>query len=109
MAKKKQNKSKTKWVFILAGLAMLIAVFGLSINQFNNAKNGTLSKEEAISKVKALPEVIDYLKRVPNGLVLVNGEVDNLYLVQVYEFINGHTATFNWFEFDKTTGEITAQ
>lgn len=61
---------------------------------------------EAVAKVKALPEVIDYLKRVPGGLVLVNGEEDNVYMVQVYEIKDGHTATFNWYQVDKTTGEV---
>lgn len=74
--------------------------------QFSTAENGILSKEDAIAKVKALPEVIDYLKRVPNSLVLVNEEEDTEYLVQVYEFKNGHTATFNWYNVNKTTGEV---
>lgn len=77
--------------------------------QFTDADNGALSKEDAIAKVKALPEVIDYLKRVPNGLVLVNGEEDNIYMVQVYEFKNGQTATFNWYNVDKSTGATEKQ
>ena len=74
--------------------------------KFAGVKNEDVSKEEAILKVKALPEVIDYLKRVPNGLVLINGEEDNAYMVQVYEFKNDHTATFNWYKVDKTTGKV---
>ncbi|MDO8657386.1 MAG: hypothetical protein Q7K55_01500, partial [Candidatus Levybacteria bacterium] len=64
------------------------------------------TKEEAILKVKTLPEVIDYLKTVPGGLVLVNGEENNSYMVQVYEIKDGHTATFNWYKVNKTTGEV---
>lgn len=74
--------------------------------KFTNDSADQITKEEAISKVKALPEVIDYLKRVPNGLVLINGEENDSYMVQVYEFKNGHTATFNWYKVNKTTGEI---
>lgn len=74
--------------------------------KFTGVKNEDVSKEEAILKVKALPEVIDYLKRVPDGLVLVNGEENDTYMVQVYEFKNDHTATFNWFNVNKTTGKI---
>ncbi len=77
--------------------------------QFTNAVNGILSKEDAVAKIKVLPEVIDYLKRVPNGLVAVNGEEDNSYLIQVYEFKDGHTATFNWYNVNKTTGAVEKQ
>ena len=71
--------------------------------KFNN------DKISAVNKVKALPEVIDYLRRIPNGLVAINGEENGSYLIQVYEIKNGHTATFNWYKVDKTTGEITVQ
>ncbi len=77
---------------------------------FDKAYNeGVVSKEVAVQKIKDLPEVIDYLKQVPTGLVLVNGEDENNYMVQVYEFKNGHTATFNWYYVDKTSGEIEKQ
>ncbi len=76
---------------------------------FTAVGNGSISKEEAVVKVKMLPEVIEYLKRVPNGLVSVNGQEDDSYLIQVYEFKDGHTATFNWYIVDKQTGEITKQ
>ncbi len=72
--------------------------------QFNNDE-----RSSAVSKIKALPEVIEYLKRVPKGLIAVNGESDNLFMVQVYEVKNGHTATFNWYNVSKTTGEVTKE
>lgn len=72
----------------------------------DNVGNEPVSKEDAVAKVKALPEVVDYLKRVSNGLVAVNGQEDNVYMVQVYEFKDKHTATFNWYSVDKTTGEV---
>lgn len=81
-------------------------VYMLKSFKFTDAENGSISKEDAIVKVKALPEIADYLRRVPNGLVLVNGEEDNAYMVQVYEFKNGLTATFNWYKVNKTTGEV---
>lgn len=103
MVKKKHNKLQTKWIILLG--ALLLFLVGFSLLE-NNAKNGSISKEEATAKVKALSEVIDYLKRVPNGLVLVNGEEDNAYLVQAYEIKEGHTATFNWYKVNKSTGEV---
>ena len=73
---------------------------------FDDAKNITISKEDAVTKVKNLPEVVDYLKRVPNGIASVNGEEENTYLIQVYEFKDNHTATFNWYNVEKTTGVV---
>lgn len=84
-------------------------IYMLKSFKFTDSKNQAVSKEEAILKVKALPEVIDYLKRVPNGLVLVNGEDDNAHMVQVYEFKNDQTATFNWYSVDKNTGVVEKQ
>lgn len=77
--------------------------------KFTDAPTAQVTKGEAIAKVKLLSEVADYLKRVPNGLVAVNGEEDNWYLVQVYEIVNGHTATFNWYNVNKTTGTVEKQ
>lgn len=81
-------------------------VYMLKSLQLNSESGGISSKEDSVSKVKLLPEVIDYLKRVPGGLVAVNGEENNSYLVQVYEVTNGHTATFNWYSVNKTTGQV---
>lgn len=74
--------------------------------KFTDSPTSQITEDEAIARVKSLSEVVDYLKRVPNGLVSVNGKEDNSYLVQVFEMINGHTATFNWYKVDKTTGEV---
>lgn len=38
-----------------------------------------------------------YLKRVPNGRVEVDNELEGKYNVHVYETKDGHTATFNWY------------
>lgn len=67
----------------------------------------TLSEEQAVSKIKNRPEVKEYLQNVPDGQVQLDhfDETTNLYLVQVFEVKNGHTATFNWYEVDKTTGQ----
>lgn len=81
-----------------------IILFAFAILGFY--KNNISPKKDAVAKVKALPEVKDYLKRVSSGLVAINGEVDNSYLIQVYEIKNDHTATFNWYKVDKKTGEI---
>lgn len=106
MVKKKQN-NLVKWIIISVVTIVLITLFVV----FKNSQSSmpTVSKEQAVAKVKTLPEVVDYLKKVPNGIISVNGEEDNAYLVQVYEFKNDHTATFNWYKVNKTTGEIEKQ
>lgn len=74
--------------------------------KFTDSPIGLVTEDEAVAKVKSLSEVALYLMGIPNGQVLVNGEDDNEYMVQVYEVKNGHTATFNWYNVDKTTGEV---
>ncbi len=98
-----QGPDTDKMVYENATLYMLKSL------KFTVTKNRIVSKEEAIAKVKELPEVIDYLTRVPSGLVLANGEEDAAYMIQVYEFKDGHTATYNWYTVNKQTGDITGE
>lgn len=74
------------------------------------AKNSRpiVSGKSAVAAVKSLPEVVSYLQRV-NGLVLVSSETDNVYIIQVFEIKDGHAATFNWYEVNKISGEITKE
>lgn len=81
-------------------LASLLSTFELK-----DKVGGGLSSVEAIKKVKSLPEVVDYLKRVPSAKVEVNEAEGDAYLIQVFEVINGHTATFNWYTVSKVSGE----
>ncbi len=81
-------------------------VYMLKSLQFNSTPNEKVTKEEVIAKVRALPEVKEYLTRVPKGLVSINGEEDATYMVQVYEVKDEHTATFNWYTVNKATGEV---
>lgn len=74
--------------------------------QLPDTTKGTITKEEAVTRIGSLPEVKEYLNRVPNGLVAVNGTDDSSYMVQVYEVKDGHTATFNWYRINKQTGEV---
>ncbi len=57
-----------------------------------------------MATVRVLPSVVDYLRRVPHGIVDVDHEEADAYFVHVYEVVDGHTATFNWFTVDKVTG-----
>lgn len=98
-----QGPDKDKMVYENSIIYMLKSL------KFVSVDSAAVSEEEAVTRVKALPEVINHLKRVPNGLVLINGEEDNAYMIQVYEFKNGHTATFNWYKVNKTTGKVEKQ
>ena len=70
-----------------------------------------ISPEEAVEKVKSRKEVIAYLKRVPNAIIQAQSTTDeeDSYRIQVYEVKDGHTATFNWYNVDKKTGEVVAE
>lgn len=98
-----QGPDKDKMVYENSTIYMLKSL------TFNKMINTMISEDQAIANVKTLPEVIAYLKRVPNGLVAVSGGEEDAYMVQVYEIINGHTATFNWYNVNKQSGEITLE
>lgn len=68
-----------------------------------------ISRELAIENVKKMPEVQDYLKRVPKALVEVDNELEGEYNVHVYEVKNGHTATFNWYRVSIKSGDVRAE
>lgn len=97
---KKKKISLKLLVIALIILFILFAFFKL------NNRTRVFSKNEAIEKVKILSEVKDYLKKVPHAQISVNGEEDDSYLIQVYEIKDRHTATFNWYKVNKTTGEV---
>jgi len=66
------------------------------------------SADDAVNIVRKLPAVINYVERVPGAIINVDHEEDNTYVIHVYEVTSGHTATFNWYMVDRTTGEVTA-
>jgi hypothetical protein len=78
------------------------------------------SPDEAVARVKALPEAQKFLKlieeKAPAGnraVIEFDHEEGGKYVVHVYEMVDdgggqGHNATMNWFEVDKKTGKITA-
>lgn len=94
-----QGASKTEYESAISSI--------LETLQFGNTANGTITKEDAIVKVKTIPEVADYIIRVPQAKVEVGGDDDDdFYLIQVFEVVKDHTATFNWYTVNKMTGEV---
>lgn len=68
-----------------------------------------ISRNLAVENVKKLPEVQEYLKNVPNGIVEVDNELEGEYNVHVYEVKNGHTATFNWYRVSIKSGRVKSE
>lgn len=68
-----------------------------------------ITKEQALENVKNLAEVREYLKRVPDGKVEIDNELEGDINVHVYEVKDGHTATFNWYTVSMKTGIPVAQ
>ena len=66
---------------------------------------------QAIELVRARSEVAEYLAQTPDALIVVDNfdEETNEYLVHVYEIVEDHTATFNWYIINRATGSIQAQ
>src|SRR3989344_3341819 len=72
-------------------------------------KTTGMTENQAVENVKKLPEVQDYLQRVPNGRVEVDNELEGEYNVHVYELKDGHSATFNWYRVSIKSGEIRSE
>lgn len=68
-----------------------------------------ISESLALENVNKRPEVKQFLKDVPGGIVEVDNESEGEYNVHVYEIKNGHTATFNWYRVSIKSGEIRPQ
>lgn len=110
----KGNKTKLpKLIVIPVAAIAIIAISGIlkstavpvpvKIPTFDN-KSAFISKDEAVAKIRSLPEVAEYLKTVPEAIVEVDDEENDSYSIHVYEIKDSHTATFNWFTVDKKTG-----
>ena len=99
--KLKPLSRRGKIIFSFALSLIVLTILGFSY--WNKSLRGS-----AVAKVAVLPEVVEYLREVPSGQVVIDHEdkETNSYLVHVYEIKDGHTATFNWYEVDKTTHQV---
>ena len=74
------------------------------------------SKDDAIARVTALPDVTAWIKLVqtksPANRIVVDVDSENptTYTVHAYELVQdefgGHSATFGWYEVAKATGVV---
>lgn len=94
-----------KRLYLTLTLALVVATI-LYLSYWNSR-----GRQTALSRVSNLPEVKEYLSRVKNGVVVIDHEDrgTDSYIIHVYEVVGDHTATFNWYEVGKTTGEITTE
>ena len=64
----------------------------------------------ALNMVKKLPEVDGFIKEVESAgrkaYVELDGDEENGFTVHVYEIVNGHRTTFNWYTVNKDSGKI---
>ena len=74
----------------------------------NPIQTSQTSEKGAIEKVRQLPEVKNYLAKVPNAHVQVSSfdEESGTYSIQVFEVKDNHTATFGWWDVEKISGKV---
>jgi len=83
--------------------------FDQILSTFSNSTSVAITKEKAVQLVRSLGEVQKYLLTVPKAVIEVDHENDDKtsWVVHVYEMLSDHTATYNWFDVNKQTGQIT--
>ncbi len=85
----------------------------LSTFKFTNSAD--ISKQDAVNLVRDLPEVQAWLRNYKvtdtpvKPIIEVDHETETVYVVHVYEINGDHTATHNWYDVDKKTGNIKAE
>lgn len=93
-------------------IVMLLVVGGGSyvyLKRFINEKSTSkLTQQKVIELVKNRKEVKEYLIHVPKGIVTIDhkNNDNNSWIIHVFEIVNNHTATFNWYEVKKNTGKV---
>ena len=96
------------------GFAALFALAGCNATPAPAPQSSgqEISQQAAIDAVRALPEVREYEKTLAEAGTTAKIDAqseDAEWLVQGYEIKDDHTATFNWYRVDKTTGRISAE
>ena len=70
-----------------------------------------ISESKAIAHVRALPEVEQFMKTAGNPHVEVDhyDTEQGVWLVQVFEIVDEHQATFNWYTVNPHTGAVKSE
>ena len=102
----------------IAGIVVvLMLLLGIGGCRPPSSLSGSVtSKDDAIARVTALPDVMAWIKLVQtrspaNRIVIdVDSEDATIYTVHAYELVQdelgGHTATFGWYEVARANGVV---
>lgn len=103
-----------KIVFIITGIGVIAVAIVFSWSFIY--ESGDIMEQEALEKIKALPEVAAFISELEEAGKTASFRVEDrggAWSVQVYEIVvrgeSSHTATFNWYNVDKNTGVITKE
>lgn len=103
-----------KTAFIITGIGVIAVAAVLSWSFIY--KSGDIMEQEALEKIKALPEVQAFISELEEAGKTASFRVEDrggAWSVQVYEIVvrggESHTATFNWYDVDKNTGVISGE
>jgi hypothetical protein len=101
---------------VTVGVALLLLCGIVGCHQTSSLTGPVTSKDDAIARVTALPDVTAWIKLVQtkspaNRIVVdVDSEDPTTYTVHAYELVQdefgGHSATFGWYEVAKATGVV---
>ena len=87
----------------------------LSTFKFLN-QSSNITQDQAVQIVRNIPEVKTWMSQVETGplhgkavIVPEYGDKDNVWTIHAYEQLSDHTASFNFFYVDKTTGQVTKE
>lgn len=102
---------KTKTLIIIGLVAVAAAIVWMSVY-----KNSEVTGRGALEEIKTLPEVQEFVAELEKNGKTASFNVedqDGYWSVQVYEIVarggESHTATFNWYRVDKSTGIISKE
>ena len=106
---KRSNKNLSILSISVLGILFLLSACG-SLQSPSKPKEA----KDAVSLVEQLPEVVEYKKTLQDAGSTFHIEAedsDTSWAVHVFEVVSqgdsSHTATFGWWEVNKTTGEVT--
>lgn len=114
----RQKSSKIgKILFVLIlifGLFMAVYILSFIFSSFT--KINSITKDQALEKVGNISEVIDYEKNLEQNNATAEFNVEDWnteWGIQVFENVkdgtSSHTATYNWYTVNKTTGAVSKQ
>jgi nitrate reductase NapE component len=111
--KSKARHPSKKNIYKSVALALVALSFGMIVWIFIRSYPlfANVSASQAVAHVRALPEVEQFMKTVGNPHVEVDhyDKEQGVWLVQVFEIVDEHQATFNWYTVNPHTGVVKSE